>query len=326
MSESEEAGFLDAIASKPADDADRLIYADWLEDNGDPNRAELIRLQCNLERGLDWNTLQPPDAAHLEALRNREQELIEKMLAPCKAGERPGIRELTPEIARIVADEPQRISFCRGMVENLALTDTRITALPTGLHVGGDLDLWHTPITALPTGLHVGGSLYFDTAQRILTLPTGLHVGGNLNLSHTRITTLPPDLHVGGNLNLSHTHITTLPPDLHVGGDLNLWGTSISSDTAQRILTLPPDLHVGGNLNLSHTRITTLPPDLHVGGDLNLWGTSISSDTAQRILTMPNLSKQAKIRGLETALFPALADQARRLPETNTGRDTPPRP
>ncbi len=277
MSESEEAGFLDAIARKPADDADRLIYADWLEDNGDPNRAELIHLQCNLERGLDWNTLQPPDAARLEALRNREQELIEKMLAPCKAGERPGIRELTPEIARIVADEPQRISFCRGMVENLALTDTRITALPTGLNVGGDLDLWHTPITALPTGLHVGGSLYLDNTP-ISALPTGLHVGGNLSLSHTRIT------------------------------------------------TLPPDLHVGGDLDLDHTRITTLPPDLHVGGDLDLWGTSISSDTAQRILTMPNLSKQAKIRGLETALFPALADQARRLPETNTGRDTPPRP
>jgi uncharacterized protein (TIGR02996 family) len=52
MSE-EESGLLNAIAHRPDEDAERLIYADWLEDHGDPNRAELIRLQCNLERGID---------------------------------------------------------------------------------------------------------------------------------------------------------------------------------------------------------------------------------------------------------------------------------
>jgi uncharacterized protein (TIGR02996 family) len=33
--------FLQAIRANPADDGARLIYADWLEDNGDPERAEL---------------------------------------------------------------------------------------------------------------------------------------------------------------------------------------------------------------------------------------------------------------------------------------------
>lgn len=40
-----EQAFLEDIARNPDDDAPRLIYADWLEDNGNPERAELIRLQ-----------------------------------------------------------------------------------------------------------------------------------------------------------------------------------------------------------------------------------------------------------------------------------------
>lgn len=36
------------ILTHPADDAPRLILADWLEDNGDPLRAELIRTMLEL--------------------------------------------------------------------------------------------------------------------------------------------------------------------------------------------------------------------------------------------------------------------------------------
>jgi uncharacterized protein (TIGR02996 family) len=39
------AGLLQAILAAPDDDTPRLILADWYEDNGDPARAELIRLQ-----------------------------------------------------------------------------------------------------------------------------------------------------------------------------------------------------------------------------------------------------------------------------------------
>lgn len=39
-----EEAFLTAIRETPDDDAPRLIFADWLEDNGDPERAEFIRL------------------------------------------------------------------------------------------------------------------------------------------------------------------------------------------------------------------------------------------------------------------------------------------
>jgi uncharacterized protein (TIGR02996 family) len=39
--------FLRMIAAAPADDAPRLVYADWLEDRGDP-RGTFIRVQCAL--------------------------------------------------------------------------------------------------------------------------------------------------------------------------------------------------------------------------------------------------------------------------------------
>jgi uncharacterized protein (TIGR02996 family) len=45
---SSHAAFLQAIVSAPDDDTHRLVYADWLDDNGDPRRAEFIRLQCRL--------------------------------------------------------------------------------------------------------------------------------------------------------------------------------------------------------------------------------------------------------------------------------------
>ena len=36
---------LRAICDNPEDDAPRLVYADWLDENGDPLQAEFIRLQ-----------------------------------------------------------------------------------------------------------------------------------------------------------------------------------------------------------------------------------------------------------------------------------------
>src|SRR5207247_2362789 len=38
----------------PEDNTPRLVLADWLEENGDPDRAEFIRLQCN-RKSKDWS-------------------------------------------------------------------------------------------------------------------------------------------------------------------------------------------------------------------------------------------------------------------------------
>jgi uncharacterized protein (TIGR02996 family) len=42
----EEAGLREALFSDPDDDTARLVYADWLDEHGQPERAEFIRLQC----------------------------------------------------------------------------------------------------------------------------------------------------------------------------------------------------------------------------------------------------------------------------------------
>ena len=70
-----------AILESPADDAPRLIYADYLDEHGEPERAEFIRVQCEIAR-FEWRTIDRTDVvcsqdveAH-EALRSRELGLL----------------------------------------------------------------------------------------------------------------------------------------------------------------------------------------------------------------------------------------------------------
>ncbi|HEX4607719.1 MAG TPA: TIGR02996 domain-containing protein [Urbifossiella sp.] len=46
----DEDGFLAAIRDNPDDDTTRLVYADWLDETGQPARAELIRIQVEQDR------------------------------------------------------------------------------------------------------------------------------------------------------------------------------------------------------------------------------------------------------------------------------------
>jgi uncharacterized protein (TIGR02996 family) len=41
---SEESAFLEALKANPADDTARLVYADWLDEHGEPQKAEYLRL------------------------------------------------------------------------------------------------------------------------------------------------------------------------------------------------------------------------------------------------------------------------------------------
>jgi uncharacterized protein (TIGR02996 family) len=70
----EHAAFLDAIVRDPASQQPRLIYADWLDEQGDP-RGELIRVQCALER------INTRDAAWRE-LDRKEKQLLGRLGGP----------------------------------------------------------------------------------------------------------------------------------------------------------------------------------------------------------------------------------------------------
>jgi uncharacterized protein (TIGR02996 family) len=47
---SDRAALFEAVLDAPGDDAPRLVFADWLDENGEPERAELIRLQIEAAR------------------------------------------------------------------------------------------------------------------------------------------------------------------------------------------------------------------------------------------------------------------------------------
>lgn len=49
------ADLLAAIRARPDEDTPRLIYADWLDENKQPERAEFIRVQCALARGSEYD-------------------------------------------------------------------------------------------------------------------------------------------------------------------------------------------------------------------------------------------------------------------------------
>jgi uncharacterized protein (TIGR02996 family) len=57
---------LDAIRTRPEDDTARLVYADWLEEQGDAARAELVRVQVSRARLSAWD----PERVRLQ-LRER---------------------------------------------------------------------------------------------------------------------------------------------------------------------------------------------------------------------------------------------------------------
>jgi len=70
---SDAAALLAAIRAAPEDDAPRLVYADWLEEHGQPEWAEFIRVQCQLAR---HQKLQSSNGDEIVALWHREDELL----------------------------------------------------------------------------------------------------------------------------------------------------------------------------------------------------------------------------------------------------------
>jgi uncharacterized protein (TIGR02996 family) len=58
-----------AVCENPADDTPRLVYADWLQENGQPERSEFILVQCEA-----WNLL--PAYSTQMAARGRASALL----------------------------------------------------------------------------------------------------------------------------------------------------------------------------------------------------------------------------------------------------------
>jgi uncharacterized protein (TIGR02996 family) len=98
-------GLLAAVREEPDDDTPRLVLADWLEENGVPERAELIRVQCRItaiedrcdvpvHRGdrsaSDWDDYLAArlgrHKAEYQSLLKREQKLLKSQRSNLFAG------------------------------------------------------------------------------------------------------------------------------------------------------------------------------------------------------------------------------------------------
>ncbi len=98
--------FLRQIVENPDDDTPRLVYADWLEENGESERAEFIRVQCEKARLPRWHR-------QWEWLDQREWTLLARYADEWRA-------EL-PKIPDVVWGE-----FERGFVQEVRVVSPKI--------------------------------------------------------------------------------------------------------------------------------------------------------------------------------------------------------
>jgi uncharacterized protein (TIGR02996 family) len=101
--------FLKAICDNPDDDLPRLIYADWLDERGDLNSAEFIRLQCALAAGRDLAG-QP-----ISKERRTEMEARTHVLLP------PVKKRMIDALHKTGARKIQSIQIKRGFPEAITL-------------------------------------------------------------------------------------------------------------------------------------------------------------------------------------------------------------
>lgn len=75
--------FVSALLQDDKDEVSRLVYADWLEENGYEYRSQLLRVRIELfgwiSYGRSYNVSVTKEA---ELLRRREDELIAKIISP----------------------------------------------------------------------------------------------------------------------------------------------------------------------------------------------------------------------------------------------------
>jgi uncharacterized protein (TIGR02996 family) len=68
---SQDNAFLETIRANPDDDTPRMVYADWLEEQGETDRAEFVRLECQLARLPEAATEFAPLHQRLWVLRRK---------------------------------------------------------------------------------------------------------------------------------------------------------------------------------------------------------------------------------------------------------------
>jgi uncharacterized protein (TIGR02996 family) len=146
MSDEREA-FIREIVTHPDEDAPRLIYADWLEERGDP-QGEFIRVQCELAAS--------PQSARCRELRQREAAIL-------AAYREEWVRSLGGELIRAI--------FRRGLMEHLQ-------AIPKSFFSNRTRWFQQAPVSTLEVRLDKGDVSRFTKCSE-LQYARSLRVGGS---------------------------------------------------------------------------------------------------------------------------------------------------
>jgi type IV pilus assembly protein PilB len=150
--------FLQAILEAPEDDTPRLIYADWLEEQGDP-RGEFIRLQAQLARMSE-------DDPHRPGLEDRARLLLE---------------EQSPRWAGSPRDRAAAFAVCRRFM--------RGDAVPAGAYLdhaavfrAAPLRAFHLDLTEFEAPVAVIEYFPESVARENLVLPLAMQ-GGTMTIA-----------------------------------------------------------------------------------------------------------------------------------------------
>jgi uncharacterized protein (TIGR02996 family) len=206
-------GFVDAILANPEDDSERLIFADWLEEQDDPTlmaRGELIRLQCGLDHWV-------PDLDRRLAWQAREQQLLAqyqeawlgRLAASCSAvrfvrglvevtltGRRFGARKFVGGFAEQFRQAwvqrvrlEQASSYLDTVAEAPALAETAALDLDgNGVQDEGLRTLLSSPHLGRLTQLDLANNRLTDTAAELLAETPRLPQLTWLDLRNNRLT------------------------------------------------------------------------------------------------------------------------------------------
>jgi uncharacterized protein (TIGR02996 family) len=206
----DDATFLPRVIAAPDDDGPRLAYSDWLEERGESDRADLIRVQCELAR-------LPYDNDRVSDLRASEYRLLSRNLASWSAGYRharfrrgfierledcepdefagPGLFDRHP-IVDVEIDSPEHPGWGHLVADCPHLARVETLRLRGGMSHSTDfsdlLTILRSPHLTRLTALDVGGHRYGDESLfRLLgragrTLPGFADDGPPLSLGQLR--------------------------------------------------------------------------------------------------------------------------------------------
>jgi uncharacterized protein (TIGR02996 family) len=179
---SDEKALLAAIWEHPHEDTPRLVYADWLQEHDQPERAEFIRIQCELARLGEW-----ADSPRKPELEKREKQLWAKHAKVWKAGLSPLLQKLGGFVRGFPSPPPRAMTS----VKFLKLAATDFAGAPLwNYHLSANRKFL-PQVLACPQLLRVGAldfRFWFESAEdvrRFVASPNVRNIA-DLNISVSR--------------------------------------------------------------------------------------------------------------------------------------------